>query len=69
MIYNTFGSLIQGIICNSIASNSLISVSVENAQFITKGLLINKMLSTFRLNSYITKKLKDSRLSPNISLS
>ena len=69
MIYNTFGSLIQGIICNSIANNTSINVNVKNASFVTKGLLINKLLSTFKLNSYITKKLKDSRLSPNISLS
>jgi len=69
MIYNTFGSLIQGIICNSIATNNSISVGVNNASFVTKALLINKLLSTFKLNSYITEKLKDSRLSPNISLS
>jgi hypothetical protein len=66
---SSFGGLINGVVCNYIGSNSLVNVTKKNASFITKGILVNRLLTTFKLKAYIADHLKAERLSPSISLS
>lgn len=68
-LITTFGSLINGIISNTLVARSLLRINKQNAAVIVKGILTNSLLTSFKLKDYVIKKLIEERMNPNISLS
>lgn len=68
-LITTFGSLLDGILSNTLLGNTLLRVNKLNSSIIVKGILTNNLLSTFKLKDYIIKKLMEDRLNPSITLS
>jgi hypothetical protein len=67
-LFPTFENLLYSIISNSMVDGSTFSVNKFNAKAVAKGLMINKLLTTFRLKTYIMDKLSEEKFSPSISL-
>ena len=67
-LFPTFEGLLFGILSNKLAEGSTFHITVDNAKTVAKGLMINRLLTTFKLKHYIFEKLKEKKLSPSISL-
>lgn len=69
VLYSTFGHLLNGIISSKIVQNYSIDINQDNAEERVKAVLINRLLTVYKLKNYIISKLKKARLNQNISLS
>lgn len=58
IIYNTFGTLLEGILCNIISDYSTITIKDQNSGLIAKGIIIKRLLNAFKLKEYVMEKLK-----------
>ena len=67
-MYNTYGTLIEGVLCTMVADKCAVRITEDNAGVITKGIIIKRLLTTFRLKEYVMKQLEDKHLSPSITL-
>lgn len=67
-MYATFGHLLNGIISSKIIQNCRIDINKDNAEKRVKAVLINRLLTVYKLKYYITSKLKKAKFNPNISL-
>ena len=67
-LFDYFGTLIDGIVSNVLAQGMELNINSQNARFITKGLMVQRLLTTYKLKDYIIKKLKVARISPSITL-
>jgi hypothetical protein len=54
-MFKSFGQLLQGIISNVIANTSLLLVNEENAAFIMKGVIAQRLFTTYKLKEFIIK--------------
>jgi hypothetical protein len=64
-----YGSLLEGIVCNSLAECTTFEINGKNSHYVLVGFLAHKLFSVFKLKHYIMDRLIERRMSPNISLS
>jgi hypothetical protein len=59
-IFETFGSLYEGIITNFIANYSgvILELSRETASKIFKGVIVKRLLTSYKMKEYVINKLK-----------
>lgn len=64
-----FEDLLFSIISNGLVKGSSFKINKENAKSVAKGLIINRLLTTYKLKNYIMDQLSKHKISPNVSLS
>ena len=49
MVYKSFGDLVAGIIANSLSNSSLLLINTTNAKLFMKGVIAQRLFTTYKL--------------------